>query len=365
MANTIVVKNRAGSTGEPTLIQGEIAANIFDKQLYIGTGSGNIVYLDQTAISAGYQALNAYLTDISNITPTTGGFIRFDGTDYIELKNNISATAAPTATDDSGAGYAVGSVWLDTTNDKAYIAMDVTSTAAVWVEITQSGSPDAVLDGDFVSEGVMYRGATAGTYSIKVIGTDIQAYAASLNSIAGLTTAANKMIYTTALDTYAVTDLTTAGRALLDDADAAAQRTTLGLGSLATLSEITTSEIAAATLVTAADTIASNDNDTTIPTTAAVIDYVTTSIAGGVTYQGGYNATTNTPDLDTTPTGILKGYMYTVTAAVPANNEFFGTIGLEIGDVLIAEIDSPTVAADWTIVQRNIIDDTLIDGGTY
>lgn len=38
---------------------------------------------------------------------------------------------------------------------------------------------------------------------------------------------------------------------------------------------ITTSEIAAATLVTAADTIASNDNDTTIPTTAAVIDYAT------------------------------------------------------------------------------------------
>lgn len=37
---------------------------------------------------------------------------------------------------------------------------------------------------------------------------------------------------------------------------------------------VTTAEIAAATLVTAADTIASNDNDTTIPTNAAVIDYV-------------------------------------------------------------------------------------------
>ena len=62
-----------------------------------------------------------------------------------------------------------------------------------------------------------------------IIGTDVQAYDAGLASIAGLTTAANKMIYTTALDTYAVTDLTAAGRALLDDADAAAQRTTLGL----------------------------------------------------------------------------------------------------------------------------------------
>ena len=60
------------------------------------------------------------------------------------------------------------------------------------------------------------------------IGTNVQAYDAGLQSISGLTTAADKMIYTTALDTYAVTDLTAAGRALLDDADAAAQRTTLG-----------------------------------------------------------------------------------------------------------------------------------------
>jgi len=37
---------------------------------------------------------------------------------------------------------------------------------------------------------------------------------------------------------------------------------------------ITTSEIAAATLVTASDTIASNDNDTTIPTSAAVDNHI-------------------------------------------------------------------------------------------
>ena len=57
---------------------------------------------------------------------------------------------------------------------------------------------------------------------------------AGLTSISGLTTAADKMLYTTAADTYAVTALTTAGRALLDDADAVAQRTTLGLGTAAT-----------------------------------------------------------------------------------------------------------------------------------
>ena len=66
------------------------------------------------------------------------------------------------------------------------------------------------------------------------IGSDVQAYDAGLNSIAGLTTAADKMIYTTGSDTYAVATITAAGRAILDDADAAAQRTSLGLGTMAT-----------------------------------------------------------------------------------------------------------------------------------
>jgi len=65
------------------------------------------------------------------------------------------------------------------------------------------------------------------------IGSDVQAYDAGLASIAGLTTVSDRMIYTTGSDTYAVTTLTAAGRAILDDADAAAQRTTLGLGATA------------------------------------------------------------------------------------------------------------------------------------
>lgn len=60
--------------------------------------------------------------------------------------------------------------------------------------------------------------------------TDAQPLDAMLTALAGVTVAADKLIYATGADAFSTCDLTAAGRAILDDANAAAQRTTLGAG---------------------------------------------------------------------------------------------------------------------------------------
>ncbi|MGE8170266.1 tail fiber domain-containing protein [Pseudomonas putida] len=70
-------------------------------------------------------------------------------------------------------------------------------------------------------------------------GTVLQKVNAKLTAIAESVWAANQMMYTTGLNTLAMTPLTAFARTILDDADAAAVRTTLGLGTAATATTTT------------------------------------------------------------------------------------------------------------------------------
>ena len=65
---------------------------------------------------------------------------------FLTIKNNLAATVAPTATDDSSGGYAVGSRWIDLVTDKGYLCLDATASSAVWTEITGGGAGDNLGD---------------------------------------------------------------------------------------------------------------------------------------------------------------------------------------------------------------------------
>jgi len=66
------------------------------------------------------------------------------------------------------------------------------------------------------------------------IGSDVQAHGDILDDLSGLTQAANKLPYFDSATTAATTDLSSFGRSLIDDADAAAARTTLGVDAAGT-----------------------------------------------------------------------------------------------------------------------------------
>ena len=87
---------------------------------------------------------------------------------------------------------------------------------------------------------------------------------------------------------------------------------------------------------------------------AATKQYVDDSVVGGLIYQGGYDASTNNPVLDSrgTQIAVSKGWTYTVTV-----DGTFYTETVKIGDVLIAEVDIAAgtgALTDWTTVQSNI-----------
>lgn len=96
-------------------------------------------------------------------------------------------------------------------------------------------------------------------------------------------------------------------------------------------------------------TIGGTGVDTALPTEQAVREAIAAAIASEVSFKGGYNASTNTPDLDVSPSGVKQGDMYYVSVA----GTFFAT-PLEAGDVIIANIDDADAESEWTMIQKNL-----------
>jgi hypothetical protein len=237
-ASLIVVE--AGTAGAPSItttgdVDNGLYFNAANQMSYTSGGVAQVTFKDGSIVpvtdndidlgASGAEFKDLYIDGTANIDSLVADTADINaGT----IDNTIIGATTPAAA-------TVTNLTVSTGSTINFSGATVSNGGTFTTVTISGGSITGITDLAIADGGTGASTASAARTNLGVaIGTNVQAYDAGLQSISGLTTTADQMIYTTSSDTYATTSLTSAGRALLDDADASAQRTTLGLGTIAT-----------------------------------------------------------------------------------------------------------------------------------
>ncbi len=138
-----------------------------------------------------------------------------------------------------------GATWVITGSDPTVLGN--------WTALGYPASPVTSVNGQTgaVTLGYSDVGAAASGHDHSGV---YQPLDATLTALASLSTSADQLIYATGANAFAMSALTAAARGLLDDADNTAMRTTLGLGTAATLNAPASGNASSTEVVLGSDT---------------------------------------------------------------------------------------------------------------
>jgi hypothetical protein len=225
---TQTVDGIALSAGDRVLVKNQTTAS--ENGLYTVVSGGAWTRTTDADTSAKVTSGMFTFVEAGTTNADSGWVLTTDGT--ITL-----GTTALAFTQFSGAGQITAGAGLTKTGN----TLDVVTASATRIVVNADSidlATTGITAGTYISTTVdAYGRITAGTNPTTLSGygiVDAQPLDATLTALAGVTTSANQLIYATGSDAFTTTSLTAFGRSILDDADATAGRTTLGLGTIAT-----------------------------------------------------------------------------------------------------------------------------------